>query len=418
MKIKKILCMCMVLVALMATVVPAADIFSVKTALNTQETQKICEISVLSGEILEFSAVDLELRLGLKPQSLGGITVTRTPRPEQGELILEGVGVDNFDFINRDDIDKLCFVPNEDTLAASMMFIPRAEDAAAAELAINVLAERNFPPEVQSSSVETAKNIAVSGYIQASDYEDDEMNVRVVKAPGNGVVRFDGLSFQYTPYKDFTGKDSFSVCVIDSMNNFSKQAIVSVNVEKLKYSFVYADMTMHPSTFAAVKLSENGIMSGMKIGEKYFFSPDEVTSRGEFLVMLIAASGLEASMKPTVNTGLPNDAEIPHYLKPYVRKAIDEEIWSATQAFYHSQIPARAEAVVLVDRAAKIKDVRDFNLQMRDVGTLPYWAVPSYKNLAAYRMLDLYDNMAKPAEALTNGYSAELLWQLWKHCNR
>lgn len=418
MKLVKIISLCAVLVLIMATAASAADIFSVKTAISTQKTQKSCGISILSGEVLEFSAEDLELRLGLSPQSLNGITLTKLPNSEQGVLMLEGVGVDTYDFITRDDLDKLCFVPNEDVVVASMMFIPRAEDDSTAELEISVLAEPNLPPEVQGSSVETAENITASGYIQATDPEGDEMSVRVIQAPNNGMVRFEGLSFRYTPYKDFTGKDSFVICVADSRNNFSKQATVSINVEKAKYSFAYADMAIHPSAFAAVKLHQNGVMSGMKIGENYFFSPNDVTSRGSFFVMLISASGLEASMKPTVNTGLPNDAEIPHYLKPYVKKAIDEEIWSDTQPFFHDLPPTRAEAVVLTDRAAKINDVRDFELQIEDAAELPYWAVPSYKNLAAYRMLDLYENRAKPMEALTNSYSADLLWQLWKHCNR
>lgn len=416
MKLTKILSISMILVITMATVVTANNIFTVKTALNTQSAQKSLGISVLSGEVLEFSAEDLELRLGLKPQSLSGITITRLPK--NGALVLEGVDVEAYDFINRDEVNNLCFVPNEDAVAASLTFIPRAGDVSTAELTISVLTEPNLPPEVQSLSIDTAKNIAVSGYIQASDPEGDKMSVRVINPPVNGSVRIDGLSFNYTPYRDFTGKDSFTVCVVDTMSNFSKQATVNVNVETQRTAFAYEDMAMHPSAYAAVKLRENGVMTGAKIGDKYFFAPNEQTTRGEFFVMLIAASGLEASMKPTVNTGLPNDTEIPYYLKPYVKKAIDEDIWSKTQAFYHSQIPTRAEAVVLVDRAAKINDVRDFKLTMHDVSELPDWAVPSYKDLAAYRMLDLYDNMARPVSALTNGYSADLLWQLWKHSNK
>lgn len=416
MKMMKMIVASIALVATITTVVTANDIFTVKTALNAQSTQSTLGISVTSGEVLEFSAEDLELRLGLQSQSLSGITVTRLP--EHGALVLDGVDVEAYDFLGRDEVDRLCFVPNEGAVAASLMFIPRAGDASSAELAISVLAEPNALPQVQSLSLESTKNIAVSGYLQATDPDGDEMTVRVVSPPGNGSVRFDGLSFRYAPYRDFTGKDSFTVCVVDSMNNFSKQATVSVNVENPKYSFAYEDMAIHSSAYAAVKLREYGVMSGAKIGEKYFFAPDEETTRGEFFVMLIAAAGFEETMKPTVNTGLPNDTEIPYYLKPYVKKAIDEDIWSRTQAFYHDQIPTRAEAVVLVDRAAKIDDVRDFSLAIYDAGELPYWALPSYKDLAAYRMLDLYDNMAKPMNALTNSYSADLLWQLYKHCNR
>lgn len=418
MKPVKIIIMCLVLMFSVATIVSAADVFSVKTALTVTETRKTCGISVVSGEVLEFSPEDLELRLGLKPQSLDGITVTSLPKANQGEIVLEGVSVDPFEFISRDKISQLCFVPGDEAVSTSLTIIPRAKDASTTNLAITVLAAPNGPPEVQSANIETGNNVAVSGYLNAADPEDDNMTVRMVRGPQNGTVRFDGLTFVYTPYKDVYGDDSFVVRVIDAMHNFSNEAVINVRVVRTKYSFTYADMTNNPSAYAAIKLHENSVITGTQIGNKFFFSPNRMTTRGEFLVMLIASGGFEDSMKPTVNTGLPNDTAIPAYLKPYVKKAIDEDIWSSTQSFVYDQIPTRAETVVLVDRAAKISDVKDFALSMGDRNAIPDWALPSYKDLAAYKMLDLYDNMARPADALTNSYSADLLWQLWKHTHR
>ncbi len=418
MKILKTLSLIFVLVITFASVVSAADIFSVKTSLNANPARKSCEISVTSGEVLEFSADDLELRLGLKPQSMSGITVTSLPKAEQGQLVLDGVDIDSFEFIDRENVDKLCFVPSETAVSANMTLIPRAAEGTTTDLAINVLAEQNLPPQIEGKSLTTMRNMPVSGYISSTDPENDGMNVRVITPPKNGTVRFDGLAFQYTPFKDVTGNDSFVICAIDSQSNFSKPATVSVEIEKPKNTFVYADMIGNPSNFAAIKLREKGVISGMQVGNKYFFAPNEMTTRGEFIVMLIAASGLDSTIKPTVNTGLPNDASIPSYLKPYIKKAIDADIWSETQAFEHEQFPSRAETVILVDRAAKIADVKDFTLTMSDVVGIPDWAMPSYKNLAAYKMLDLYDNMARPEEAITNSYSADLLWQLYKHLNR
>lgn len=419
MKYVKIISICLVLVISTATAAAASsDAFSVRTALTVNGTRKTCGLSVVSGEVLEFSPEDLEFRLGLEPQSLGGVTVTGLPGPEQGELVLEGVNVEPFEFISRDKISQMCFVSSEDAVSASLTIIPRATDATAANLVISVLAAPDKPPEAQSASYETETNIAVSGYINASDPENGEMSVRVVRGPEGGTVRFDGLAFVYTPYKDVSGDDSFTVRVMDSAHNFSEEAVVNVRVERVKVSFMYADMANNPSAYAAVKLRENGVMSGTQIGDKFFFSPNRMTTRGEFLVMLVASAGLEASMKPTVNTGLPNDVSIPSYLKPYVKKAVDEGIWSDRQPFVHDQIPTRAEAVVLVDRAADINDVKDFALSMADRYDIPDWALPSYRDLAAYRMLDLYDNMARPADALTNSYSADLIWQLWKHIHR
>lgn len=418
MKLAKIVIVVFTMIFTLTTVVTAEDIFSVKTALTTSTARKSCGISVMSGETLDFSAEDLELRLGLEPQSLAGITMTSLPRPEQGELYINGIDVRPFEYIRRGDVDNLCFVPAEEAASARMTFIPRAKDSVTTELLINILDAGISPPKIQGGYYDTVKNVAVSGYITAADPNNGDLRIQVVERPRNGVVRFDGMAFTYTPYKDVYGEDSFAVCAVDAMSNFSKRTDVGINIEKQKTPFYYADMVDNPSAYAAIKLRENGVMSGAQIGGKHFFSPNEMTTRGELLVMLIVASGLEGSMKPTVNTGLPNDSSIPSYLKPYVKKAVDEDIWSSRQAFKHNEIPTRAEAVVLTDRFAKINDVKDFKLQMSDRAEIPEWALHSYKDLAAYRMLDLYDNAARPAKALTNSYSADLAWQLWKYYHK
>jgi hypothetical protein len=415
----KVLGFILVLPVTMLTVTSASNVFSVKTSLNISSSVQSYGISVASGDILEFSAEDLEMRLELKPQSLSGITVTALP--QHGELVLDGVAVDLFEYIPRGMIDNLCFVPGDKTAAANMSIIPRApysERAAPAELAISVLAGANLPPEIENTSYNTIGNVPVSGHITAYDPEGDTLNIRVITPPVNGTVRFDGLNFRYVPFKDVHGKDSFTICAIDSANNFSNKATVSIDIEKPRAKFFYTDMQTHPSAYAAIKLREKKVMTGTQIGGRYFFSPDDATTRGEFLVMLIAAGGLEKSMKPAVNTGLPNDSGMPHWLKPYVKKALDEGILPPEEAFLYDETPSRAEAVFLTDRTAKITDVKDYILQMDDAGGIPAWSVPSYKNLAAYKMLDLHDNMARPLETLTNSYSADLIWQLWKHCNK
>jgi len=415
----RILSFTLVLLLSVFTVSTASDVFSVKTSLNIMNPIQSYGISVMSGEILEFSSEDLEMRLGLRPQSLDGITVTALPK--HGELVLNGVSVEVFEYIPRAMIDNLCFVPDDGILSASISILPRApypEQAAPAELAISVLAGSNLPPVIENASYSTIGNVPLSGHITGFDPEGDELSIRVIAPPLNGEVRFDGLNFRYVPFRDIYGKDSFTVCAIDSANNFSNKATVSIGIEKPRAKFFYADMQTHPSAYAAIKLRENKVMTGTQIGDNHFFFPDEPTTRGEFLIMLIAAGGLEKSMRPTVNTGLPNDSDIPRWLKPYVKKAIEEGILPSSEPFVYYEIPSRAEAVLLMDRTAKITDVKDYNLQIIDAGSLPRWAVPSYKNLAAYKMLDLHDNTAHPLKDLTNSYSADLIWQLWKYCDK
>ena len=69
----------------------------------------------------------------------------------------------------------------------------------------------------------------------------------------------------------------------------------------------------------------------------------------------------------------------------------------------------------MTERTAKIPDVDTYNLQLPDIGEIPNWAMQSYMDLSAYKMLDLYDGAAHPAKGLTRSYAADLLWQLWKY---
>lgn len=410
--------LCLILAAALVAAFPATAAehpVSIRASVPLIQPQQGVSIPVAAGETLELSAAEIELRLGMEQGRLTGLTITGLPAPANGLFFLDGVEVEAFDTLTRDEVDRLCFVPVETVSAASMTFMPIG-GTAAASLHINVLAQPNQPPEAESLSVDTLKNVSITGYVNVIDPEEESVSILVTRPPSLGEVRFSGQSFTYTPYKNTSGKDRFSIRAVDACGNYSAEATVTVNIEGGKSLFTYADMAGHPSLYAAVKLRERGIMSGVQIGEKWFFSPNDQLDRGRFLVMVLVSAGLET--KPTVNTGLPNDGAIPQWLKPYVKKAAEEGIISSTQPFQHKEIPIRAEAVLMVDRAAKIKDVKSFPLSMPDRNTIPEWAQKSYMDLAAYKMLDLHDGCAYPSGALTNSYGADLIWQLYKHVYR
>jgi hypothetical protein len=371
---------------------------------------------VASGETLDFSAADLERRLGLAQNSLTGLTLTAVPDSSHGILFLDGVEVAAYDDLSREEIDRLCFVPREGIRAAAISFLPQSAEAVAASLTIQVLSEQNHAPEVENVTLETLKNVAISGYIPVLDAEEDSITIRLVKSPKKGQLRLQGQSFTYEPFRNATGKDVFTVCAMDSAGNLSADAIITVGIENTRNAFIYADMAGNPSHYAAVKLKERGVLAGRQMGDAWFFDPADQMNRGDFLVLLLASIGKET--EPTVNTGLPNDASLPLWLKPYVKAAMEEGIISSVQSFAYGEVPIRAEAVVMTDRAAKINDVKEYALHMGDRAAIPEWAVKSYRDLAAYKMLDLHDGNAHPQNALTNAYAADLAWQLYKHVYR
>ncbi|MGI6402636.1 MAG: Ig-like domain-containing protein [Oscillospiraceae bacterium] len=415
---------CAALAVLFALAGPAMSIkafenpFAIRSVLGPSPEQKNALVSVEAGGLLEFSASDLERRLELEKGSLKGITVTSLPDRQYGGLFVDGVEVTNYEFFERSELDKLCFSAAANPGTATIGLLPRGKGAEPVLLNIQVLAQANRPPVLESLSLETAKNVDAYQYLTAWDPDGDPVRLQLISAPKKGEVSISGKTLIYRPWHNKTGSDSFLLCAVDSKGAYSPETTVSVSIGKENQSLVYADMTTHPSQYAALMLHKVGVYTGEKIGNSYFFQPDRIRNRADFLVWLLTAAGMTDSMSPTVNTGLPGDESIPLHYKRYVKKAMEEGIISSSREFAWQEIPTRAECVVLTARAAKIDDVKSYPLTMADAGALPDWSVKSYRDLAAYRMLDLYDGYAHPRAALTNSYAADLCWQLYKHTHR
>ncbi|MCL2056988.1 MAG: hypothetical protein FWH02_07215 [Oscillospiraceae bacterium] len=389
----------------------ASDPFSIRTSLSYPQNFVPVAIPAQMGETLAFSSEDLERRLGIAHGSLEGITLTALPDRSSGAVLLDGVEAEAYDYLTRAEVDRLCFRPEPGAAFAVVTFVPRGGAPVTASLQISILQQIAPPPEIEGISLETLRNIPISGYIPVTDHGSGGVAVRVVRQPQKGLVRISDQSFIYEPFSGITGRDIFTVLAVDSSGSLSQEAAVSVSIGKTRTDFSYADMTGHPSHYAAIQLHNHGVMSGRKIGDTWLFDPDTQMSRANFLILAVTAAGLRVS--PTVNTGLENDASIPIWLKPYVKAGLDAGMISPNYGFNFRGVPTRAEAVLMTERAANIRDVKDFAITVTDRGDIPDWAQASYKNLTAHRMLGIHDGRAAPNAALTNSYAAELAWQLY-----
>lgn len=375
-------------------------------------------ISVAADEVLVFTAADLERRLGYTEGELRGATVTALPAEQDGALFLFGVEVEQYQFLTRGELDELCFVARDSAVTAGLTLQPQGSESVPVFLSISVLETVNHPPSAEGGSFATIKGSRLHGSVEVSDPDGDAVSISVLSPPRKGDLRFDGVRFVYTPFHDKTGGDSFVYCAIDRFGNYSNEATCEIRIESGRSGFRYADMANNPSEYAAIKLHEKDVYTGEQVGGAYFFHPQRAVTRAELLVMTLAAAGLDKDLPAAANTWLEGDELLPMWLKPYVKKAIDEGIWNRSDAFVHDQAPTRAEAVLMIGRAAKITDVKDYDLQIGDLASIPRWALPSYKDLAAYRMLDLHDGNAYPDRALDTAYTADLIWQLYKHAHR
>ncbi|MGI5977803.1 MAG: Ig-like domain-containing protein [Candidatus Limivicinus sp.] len=186
----------------------------------------------------------------------------------------------------------------------------------------------NSAPKAESFELRTFRNTSVGGKLIASDPEGDKLGYTITTEPVKGKIELnrDG-SFVYTPDENKKGRDYFGYKAIDIKGNVSQEATVIIRIEKQKTDVLYSDMSGRGAEYAAVLLSEEGIFTGEKIGEKYCFNPKRAVSRGEFLSLCMLTAD-KPSEYPVMKTGFSDDKYMPVWMKENVANATIQGIYS------------------------------------------------------------------------------------------
>lgn len=378
-------------------------------AVSIQETTDTCTVAGVKGESVEFTAEGIACRLGMEEDALQNVVLTSVPAPEDGRLVIDGVEVGAYTRLQADELDRMVYVPSPEADGASFTLLPNGQSKV--EVQIN-LQDEAAELTAESGVAQTVMNIPVKGVLASSGSET--ITCQILTQPEKGNVSLSGTTFTYEPYLNMTGSDRFTYCVMDENGNCSAPAEVTLQVDASVGSVSFADMKNNPNHYAAVKLCEKGILGGEKLGNLNLFYPDNGVTRGDFTVMLLNAAKLTGSVSPTVNTGLLDDSDIPLWQKPYIKAAKELGIISGNR-LSGNEVITRAEAAVMTARAASLPDVPEIALTVQDAADIPDWAVQSYRNLTAYKMIDFYDGSAHPNMELKRDHAADLLWQLWKY---
>ena len=178
-------------------------------------------------------------------------------------------------------------------------------------------------PQVWDLEIRTYRDIPGQGEFLASDPEGDEMTFALVQEPRKGAVVIEGGGFTYTPDEGITGSDHFTYTAADSQGHVSAPAKVTVTIDKTRSGVTYSDTKDHPAARAAQTLAEKGVFTGGKIGDLYYFQPDQPVSRGEFLAMALETAGREVTS--VTMTGFCDDAAIPTWAKAYAAAGADRK---------------------------------------------------------------------------------------------
>lgn len=417
---RKALALTMVLALTAATVLPASAFLFGSGEEGQPNAVAAFSKNGTADQIISFSAADFVVE---GEQALDSILITDLPDLEAGVLTLGGNELPLGSAVGVSALNGLRFHPlaTPTVAATSFTFTPYFADGSAGEdvtVGLYLLTAENGAPVAENLELSTYKNVAITGRFAATDPEGDLLTFRLVDKPARGSVTIgegeNCAEFVYTPYDNKTGKDSFTYVAVDAVGNTSAPATVKVRIEKAKTKVTYADMDGVPACKAAIRLAEEGVFVGECMNGEYFFRPDQVVSRSEFVAMAMKVAGQDA-LTTISRTGFADDEAIPTWAKGYVASGLKAGVVKGTigeegrVVFQGDTAVTRAEASVLLDRALNVTEATSVN-GYADSDTAPVWAYQAAVNLETAGVLRTDSNGALAlSDSLTRADAAELL---------
>lgn len=266
-------------------------------------------------------------------------------------------------------------------------------------------------PTARALEVRTYRGIPYQGTLEGADPQGLDLTFAVVQQPKKGTVELDGANFVYTPRDNASGADSFTYAVTNSDGAVSLPAAVTITIEKTKSGVTYADTDPATAT-AAQCLAEEGIFTGKRIGEKWYFEPESTVSRGEFLAMVMETAGTEVT--EVTMTGFADDEAIPTWARGYAAAGVaagivqgkpteDGAVFSCDDAISYS------EAATVLNRVLDLGDV-ELEVWYADREAVPSWAAQAVGNMEALNVLRVGSFGSETLEApVTRADAARML---------
>lgn len=325
---------------------------------------------------------------------LNGIILTEVPASYKAVLSNGRRNLNAGDAVMKSDFEKLSLIPmTQADATAQLCYIPVYADGAIGketQIEVGFFSKKNSAPTADDLSFTTYKNIAITESFSSTDPDGDTVTYEITGAPKRGeAVMHDDGSFTYTPNKNKVGKDSFTYTATDSNGNVSENATVEIEITKPTSRLTYADMENEPSHYAALRLNEAGVFTGEKLGNEYFFKPEQLVTRGEFLTAVMCLANTEIS-ESSVSSGFADDDVTPTWVKPYITTALQNGIITGVTTtegdlvFRSQAYLTKAEAAVIIDNILGLGDCTQV-MNFEDV--VPAWAVQATANLESNGIL-------------------------------
>ena len=335
---------------------------------------------------------------------LAGICITKLPESAKGTVMLGSRILRPGDVLTAQQVGQMTFVANyvqrDDT--ATIGYLPVFANGMAGEatMTLSIRGRENQAPIAEDCAFETYKNLEVTGQLKVRDPEGQEMTFTLTRPPKRGdiVIQQDG-SFTYTPKKNKVGIDSFTFTATDPAGKTSREATVTVSIQKPTDAKQYSDTVGKDCRFAAEWMKNTGIFVGESLGGSPCFSPDRTVSRGEFVTMLVKTLNLPTDPDLT-ETGY---TDVPDWLKPYLAAAIRSGLTTGltTTDGFGPDLPVTAE-----EAAAMLCSALQLEPQEQTVLSSPEGEAFTPVEVALQNGFDLI-----PGQTLTRSDCASLLYQ-------
>ncbi len=347
-------------------------------------------------------------------QDMTGIFVLSVPDDAIGKICYGDRVIRSGDVLTREALSTLTLKTNcTDDARAEMTYLPVYSDQLGerASWAVSIRSGKAGVPVAKDLKLETYKNMANDGVLQATDEGGGALTFTIVTQPAQGKVEVDDSGkFVYTPDKNKVGDDSFTYTATDSDGNTSEPAKVSITILKPTDEASYSDMTGRDDAFEAQWLRETGLFTPSNVGGLANFSPDEPVSRGEFLVMAMKLMGIEGAVSG-LRSGFVDEADAPNWMRPYLVQAmrygyVNGYPGETGLVFCPNDPVTYATASVMLQNMLQLKPTGAAEVFSEDIA-VPVWAEDAISTLRQYA---LPVSALSCTEPMTRSEAANLLY--------
>ena len=416
------LCASAIILSLVLLLLPScssksSDNAPVSTAINSLCLQNSMAKSTLKGEEIKFSALDFARALNV--ERVDSVCITQVPPKTDGSLRVGSTLLSGKQTLSAASLSLMTFSASEAISCSEFKFTVN-DLPYEMTCKLYMLDEINYAPTLSSapktaSSVSIYENVTYFGTIPCYDADGDETFIEIVSYPEKGILILDDRAtgaYRYLPDEDTTGKDSFVCIARDIYGNYSPSMTVSLEIKRTDSSARFVDLLESPYHNAALCMSENGIMSGTRVGSLLYFYPDREITRAEFTMMAMNAIGI-TEVNPTDKTVFADDGDIPENMKSFICAAYDLGYIKGTVVdeklcFLPQKTITRAEAAVMLSNMLD-SATPTYKPVFDDSEEVPAWAATSLSSLCAMGVFMQTDNKIEPMSALTRGDAAVIL---------